>query len=139
MSSSTPAALRSVIAVAAGVFVGGIAVFGVEALGHALVPPPAGLDVANPEAVRQAISTMPAVHFLPLLVAYLAGPSLGSALTARMAPAFPLRHAGVVAAFFLVGGLMNFRAIPHPTWFVLLAVLAFVAAPFVGVRMAGRR
>ncbi|MCC6772458.1 MAG: hypothetical protein IT360_14785 [Gemmatimonadaceae bacterium] len=75
MSSTTPAALRSVIAVAAGVFVGGIAVFGVEALGHALVPPPAGLDVADPEAVRQASATRPAVHFLPLRLAYLAGPA----------------------------------------------------------------
>lgn len=139
MSSTTPPILRTVIAVAAGVFVGGIAVFGVEALGHALVPPPAGLDVADPEAVRRAMSTMRAAHFLPLLLAYLVGPSLGAALAARMAPSHPLRHAAAVAAFFLVGGLMNFRAIPHPAWFVALAVAAFTAAPFIGVRISGRR
>ncbi|MCC6772459.1 MAG: hypothetical protein IT360_14790 [Gemmatimonadaceae bacterium] len=56
-----------------------------------------------------------------------------------MAPSHPLRHAGVVAAFFLVGGIMNFRAIPHPSWFVVLAITAFVAGPFIGVRLAGRR
>lgn len=139
MSSTTPPALRTVIAVAAGVFVGGIAIFGVEALGHALVPPPVGLDVADPAAVRQAMATMPAVQFLPLLLAYLAGPSLGATLAARMAPSHPLRHAGAVAAFFMVGGIMNFRAIPHPAWFVALAVAAFAVAPFLGVRLAGRR
>ncbi len=138
MASNTPPAARSVIAVAAGLFVGGIATFGVEALGHILVPPPPGLDVTNADAVKAAMPTLPAAHFLPLFVAYLVGPTLGAALAARMAPSRALVHAGVVGAFFLVGALMNFRAIPHPTWFVVLASLAFIAAPLLGTRLVGK-
>lgn len=138
MASKTPPPVRSVIAVAAGLFVGGIATFGVEALGHALVPPPPGLDVTNMEAVKAAMPTLPAAHFLPILLAYLVGPTLGAALAARMAPSRALVHAGVVGAFFLVGGLRNFMNIPHPAWFMVAACLAFIAAPFLGSRLAGR-
>ncbi len=137
-ASSTPPALRSVIAVSAGIFLGGIAIFGVEALGHLVVRPPAGLDVTDPIAVRRVIATMPAVHFLPVLLAYVVGPALGAALAARMSPAHPLRHASIVAIVFLVGALMNFRNIPHPAWFVACSIVAFMAAPFLGVRLARR-
>ncbi|MCC6927838.1 MAG: hypothetical protein IT359_02495 [Gemmatimonadaceae bacterium] len=138
MASKTPPPVRSVIAVAAGLFVGGIATFGVEALGHAVVPPPPGLDVTNMEAVRSAMLTLPTAHFLPILFAYLVGPTLGAALAARMAPSRPLVHAGVVGAFFLLGGIRNFMNIPHPAWFVAASCLVFIAAPFVGSRLAGR-
>ncbi|GMV09923.1 MAG TPA: hypothetical protein PKC83_06200 [Gemmatimonadaceae bacterium] len=138
MSSSTPPIIRSVISVAAGIFIGGIATYGVEALGHVLVPPPAGLDVSDPAAVKAAMRTLPAAHFLPLLFAYLVGPSLGAALAARMAPARARLHAAIVGGFFAVGGAANFMAIPHPQWFVALAMLAFLAAPLIGSRLAGR-
>jgi hypothetical protein len=138
MAPNTPPAVRSVIAVAAGVFVGGIATFGVEALGHIFVPPPAGLDVTNLSAVKAAMPSLPVAHFLPLLVAYLVGPTLGAALTARMAPSRALAHAAVVGACFLVGGIQNFRTIPHPVWFVIAASLAFVVAPVLGTRITGR-
>lgn len=138
MASKTPPPVRSVIAVSAGLFLGGIATFGVEALGHIAVPPPPGLDPTNLEAVKAAMPTLPVAHFLPLLLAYLAGPTLGAALAARMAPSRALVHAGVVGAFFLLGGIRNFSTIPHPAWFVAASCVAFVLAPFIGTRLVGR-
>ncbi len=138
MSSSAPPIIRSIIAVAAGVFIGGIATVGVEALGHVFVPPPAGLDVTNPEAVRGAMAALPTRHFLPLLLAYVVGPTLGAALAARMAPSRARLHAAVVGGVFAVGGFMNFMSIPHPAWFVVASMLAFLAAPLLGTRIAGR-
>lgn len=138
MRGTIPPLFRSIIAVSAGIFIGGIATFGVEALGHAIVPPPRELDPTNPESVMAVMATMPAANFLPILLAYLIGPTLGSALAARMSPSRPLVHAGLVGACFLAGAVMNFRAIPHPLWFIVLAVVAFVAAPFLGTRLVGR-
>lgn len=138
MSAAAPPIIRSIIAVAAGIFIGGIATLGVEALGHIAVPPPAGLDVNDPAAVRAAMPSLPVAHFLPILLAYLAGPSLGAALAARMAPSRPGRHATLVGAIFLAGGVMNFVAIPHPRWFVVASILAFVIAPLVGMRLSRR-
>lgn len=138
MPTSTPPIIRSIIAVAAGMFIGGIATLGVEALGHILVPPPAGLDVNDPAAVKAAMPSLPVAHFLPILLAYLAGPSLGAALAARMAPSRPRLHAILVGAIFAAGGLMNFMTIPHPPWFVVASMLAFAAAPLLGTRLSGR-
>jgi len=138
MSSSAPPIIRSIVAVAAGVFIGGIATLGVEALGHVLVPPPAGLDVNDPAAVKAAMASLPTAHFLPILLAYVVGPTLGAALAARMAPARARLHASLVGGVFAVGGLMNFMTIPHPVWFVVLSMLAFVAAPLLGMRLARR-
>lgn len=138
MTTATHPIIRSVIAVAAGVFIGGIATYGVEALGHVLVPPPAGLDITDAAAVKAAMPTLPAAHFLPLLFAYLVGPSLGAALAARMAPGRARLHATVVGGVFAAGGAVNFMEIPHPPWFVVLAMLAFLAAPLIGVRLARR-
>ncbi|HEX4935485.1 MAG TPA: hypothetical protein VFV33_20030 [Gemmatimonadaceae bacterium] len=138
MRSQTPPPVRSVIAVAAGLFVGGIATFGVEALGHVAVPPPQGLDVTNLEAVKAAMPTLPVAHFVPILIAYVVGPTLGAALAARMAPSRARVHAGVVGAFFLAGAVRNFMSIPHPVWFVVASVLAFLAAPLLGSRLVGK-
>ncbi len=33
---------------------------------------------------------------------------------------------------------MNFMSIPHPAWFVVASMLAFLAAPLLGTRIAGR-
>ena len=77
-------------------------------------------------------------NFMMLLLAYIVGPTLGSWIAARLAPSRALVHAGVVGAFFLAGGAMNFMALPHPVWFVVASMLAFVAAPFLGTKLAGR-
>lgn len=138
LRGTIPPLFRSIIAVSAGVFIGGIATLGVEALAHVIVPPPRGLDVTNPESVKAVMATMPAAHFLPILLGYLIGPTIGAALAARMSPSRPLVHAGIVGAFFMVGAVNNFNAIPHPLWFMVLAVVAFVAAPFLGTRLVGR-
>ncbi|MEO6446223.1 MAG: hypothetical protein ABIZ91_10070 [Gemmatimonadaceae bacterium] len=138
MRAPMPPIFRSIVAVSAGMFVGGIAIFGVEALAHLLVPPPPGLDVTNPENVRNVMSTMPAAHFLPILLGYLIGPTVGAALTARMARSRPLLHASVMAGIFIMGALKNFMEIPHPIWFIVLALLAFMAAPFLGTKWAGK-
>lgn len=45
----------------------------------------------------------------------------------------------VAAGIFAAGGFMNFMKIPHPTWFVVASMIAFVVAPFLGTRLAGRR
>jgi len=134
VTSTTPLFLRSILAVAAGIFVGAVAVFGVEALGHAAVPLPRGIDPVNPGTM----TALPTGNLMMLLLAYLVGPTLGATIAARLAPGHPLRHAGVVAAFFVVGGIMNFRALPHPAWFVALSMVAFLSAPWLGTRLAGK-
>jgi hypothetical protein len=138
MKNPAPPYLRSVIAVSVGLFFGALITFAVEAIGHVFFPPPSGFDPKDPISVAAAMARMPASGFIPLLVAYVVGPTFGAWIAARLAPSYHFRHAAVVALFFLVGGIANFRSIPHPTWFVIASTLAFLAAPFLGTRLAGR-
>jgi hypothetical protein len=133
-----PPYLRSVIAVSVGLFFGAFITFGVEALGHLVVPPPEGFDPKDPISVAATMAQMPTSAFLLLLLAYLVGPTSGAWIAARLAPSRSFRHAAVVGLFFLVGGVANFWNIPHPVWFVIAATLVFAAAPFLGTRLAGR-
>lgn len=134
----TPPALRSVIAVSAGLFIGGLTIMGIEMLSHAVVAPVRVGASGDPDPAAAAMRAMPARAFVVLLVAYVVGPTVGAWIAARMAPSRALAHAGTVGAFFLIGGIANFRALPHPTWFVVAALLAFLAAPVLGTRLARR-
>lgn len=130
--------LRGVIAVSAGLVTGAIGIMVLEILGHMVVPPPAGIAMADPAALRAAMPGFPVTYFVPVLLAYVVGPTIGAALAARLAPARPLAHAGVVAGAMALGALQNFRAIPHPAWFVGASFVAFALAPLAGVRLARR-
>lgn len=138
MKNPAPPFLKSIIAVSVGVFFGGLAIFAIERLGHLIVPPPPGLDPNDPVSVASAMTQMPAAAFLVLFLAYLLGTSAGAWIAARLAPSHHFRHAAIVALFFIIGALFNFVSIPHPVWFVVVAMLAFAAAPFIGTRLAGR-
>ena len=133
-----PPPLRSVIAVCAGIFVGALMIYAVQIVAHAVAPLPVKMDPSDPASTRAAMASMTTRNYLGLLFAYLAGPTIGCWLAARMAPSRALVHAVVVGAFFLVGGIGNFMKLPHPAWFVAASVLAFAAAPFLGTRMSGR-
>jgi hypothetical protein len=107
-------------------------------LGHSVAPPPDLPNADDPQALRAAMESMDTRNFLLLLVAYVVGPTIGCWMAARMARRQELVHAAIVGGVFLLGVVMNFTRIPHPTWFVIATIAAFVAAPFLGTRMAGR-
>ena len=64
-----------------GFFAGFIATFAaislVQALGHAVIPPPADLDVKDQAAFAEWLATAPAGSFLFVLASYFAGAFLG--------------------------------------------------------------
>lgn len=135
-STAAPPIVRSAIAVSAGVFLGGVAIFGIEAMGRILIPQGgAGVPVAgaNPAMPAWTLGTA-----LSVLLAYALGPTIGAWFAARMAPSRPLVHAGLVGGVFLFGGVTNFVRFPHPGWFVAISLLCFAAAPFLGTKLAGR-
>lgn len=65
--------LRYVPDFLAGAFVAGFVVTGLEALGHAVYPPPEGLDPGNREQIKAAVAAMPVGALLFVLLAWVAG------------------------------------------------------------------
>jgi hypothetical protein len=75
----------------------------------------------------------------------LVGLALGWAIAAFVGTAIAARFVGrawpgwFVGAIVLLATAFNFVMIPHPTWMVALALVAIVAATWLGARLGRRR
>lgn len=123
---------RKILAVVAGVILAGLVVYGVQAIGHQVYPPPENLDTKNMEAMKAYVATLPVGAFLFVLVAYILGSFAGGWLAAKIARASQISLALTVGGVQLLFGIMNLVVIPHPTWFAIAAVLVFLPAAYWG-------
>jgi hypothetical protein len=127
--------LRNILAVLLGILVAGLSVAAIEALGHRVYPPPAGLDPGDPEAFAAAIREMPlpALLFVPL--AWFLGTTAGAAVAANISHTKKLQSGLIVGVVMLAGGLGTLVLIPHPLWLSVLGVLVFFPATWIGSRL----
>lgn len=130
--------LRYLLALVAGVLVAGFIVAGIEALGHAVYPPPAGLDPNDMQQLAAAVDAMPVGALLFVALAWVAGAYVGGVVAARLAPGHRGLMAGVIGALILAGAVAMLVMIPHPLWFAIAAVIAVLAATTLAA-WAGRR
>lgn len=122
-----PAPLRLLFACLAGTLLAMLVIAGVQAIGHQLFPPPAGLAEAQGEALAALMATLPFEAFLAVLIAYFLGAEVG-ATVAGLISRRPVLAAAVVGAILLGATAANLLMLPHPAWF---------AAASVGVVIAG--
>ena len=78
-----PNLLRNVLAVLAGIAVGGGVNMALITLSPWLIPPPAGVDVSNPESLSKAMHLFEPRHFVMRFLAHAAG-TLAGALAAYL-------------------------------------------------------
>ncbi|MBL8958297.1 MAG: hypothetical protein JNJ98_00470 [Gemmatimonadetes bacterium] len=130
--------VRNIVSVGAGVFVGVILLVVLQAANGMAFPPPPGTDPNDPESMRRAMAAMTTPAYVGLIAGYLIATTVACTLAARLAGTDPSRRARLVGLAFIVAGIMNFRAIPHPGWVVVATLAAFVSAMVLGPRLAGR-
>lgn len=129
--------LRNIIGIAVGI-AAAVAVVAIgEGIGHSLFPPPTGTDLADPEALRTLIASLPMGAIVAVLVSWAAGAFTGGGVAAwiggRMWPAL------VVGLVMLAAGAYTMTRIPHPLWFQIASVpAALLPAGLVGL-LFGRR
>ena len=93
--------LRNILAVVAGVLVGGAVNMALVVVGPQLIPPPAGADMTTAEGLAAAMPRLGAQHFVFPFLAHALG-TLAGALTAYLVAAtWRLGIAHFVGAFFL--------------------------------------
>jgi hypothetical protein len=130
--------VRNTIAVVAGAVVGLAMMMVAQLVNASLFPPPTGVDVSTPAGMAQAVSRMPTGAFIGLVAGYMVATTAGAYVGARLAASRHLLVACLVAALFVAGGVANFMMIPHPTWVPIVAMLAFLLAPIIALRLAGK-
>lgn len=130
---------RTVLGVLAGIATMWLATAAVEFLGHALFPPPAGLDPQNPDQLRIIIDTAPTGSLAMLVCAWVAGAFAGGWVAARIAR-HPRTAAAIVASVVIVGVAGMIVIVPdHPRWVSTLGLLLPVPVALVAAQWAMRR
>ena len=103
----------------------------VDSLGSAMFPV-ADVDTADPRVLAAYIAALPIAAKLILASGWLIAPLAGAWLCLRIADWSP--GGWIVTTVFLIGGLLNQYALPHPLWMQLCAV----ALPLLGGLLAQR-
>ena len=79
--------LRTILGIVAGVVVAFVVLMGLEMAGHAAMPPPAGLDPADPEDLKQMVASASTAAKAWVVFAWFAAAVAGGWLARRLSRA----------------------------------------------------
>jgi hypothetical protein len=119
-----PNLLRNVVAILAGIAIGGGVNMALITLSPSLIPPPAGVDVNNAESLSKAMHLFEPRHFVMPFLAHAVGTLAGALAAYLIAASYKAQMAYLIGAVFLCGGVAASFMIPAPTWFIALDLLA---------------
>ncbi|RMG68257.1 MAG: hypothetical protein D6715_02720 [Calditrichaeota bacterium] len=127
---------RNFLAVIVGMFVGALTVGLVEILGNFVFPLPRDVDLSTPEAISQAMASIPLGAMLFVLLAWAMGSLVGGFLAAWLAASHHSTMALAVGGILMIGGITTLVQIPHPLWFSVIGLLLFLPAAYLGGKLA---
>lgn len=134
-----PKLLRNVLAVLAGVVIGGVVNMAIITVSSSLIPPPPGVDVTNAESLARSIHLFEPRHFLMPFLAHALGTLVGALVAYLIAATARAPIAYAIGAFFLVGGVAASLMIPAPAWFIALdLVVAYLPMAWLGILIGTR-
>lgn len=129
--------LRLILGIVAGLLVGLVVTATVEGVGHALFPPPPGVNLTDPSSLKTVMAQIPAEAKVTVLLAWFLG-ILAGASTANLVAGRRALAGRLVAAIVFAFAVWTMIAIPHPVWFVISAVIAALLAALAADRAFGR-
>jgi len=132
-------AIRNMLAVFAGIIIGGIVNMGLVMLGPVLIPSPEGVDLADVESLKQSAHLFTPIHYITPFLAH----SLGTFCGCLMAFLLALKHKPIltyiVGGFYLLGGITAANMIPAPTWFIAAdLILAYIPMAWLAIKIGNR-
>jgi hypothetical protein len=134
-----PRWLRNVLAIVAGLAIGSLVNMAVITVSPSLFPPPAGVNVNDPESLRKGIHLFEPRHFVMPFLAHALGTLAGALAAYLIAATYKSRMAYAIGVVFLLGGVAASFMIPAPAWFIALdLVLAYLPMAWLATQI-GRR
>lgn len=126
------AIVRVILGIVIGIAVGvGLVMIG-DWVNHRLWPPPADVQLTNPEAIREYMATAPMTSLLGLPVTWTVAAFAGAFAGAKVG--------GRVWAGWVAGGALcaatglNLLLIPHPLWMLVASVILVPLAAWLGAK-----
>ena len=131
--------LKNLLAVLAGIVIGGFVNMGLIMMGSQIIPPPAGVNVVDMESLRASMHLFEPRHFIVPFLAHALGALVGAAIAARFAASHAMKFALGVGIFFMIGSIVNVFMLPAPAWFSVLDLVgAYVPMAWLGGRLASK-
>ena len=132
--------LQNILALLAGLVVGGMLNGALIYLGPSIVAPPDGVNPMDVESIKANIHLYEAKHFLVPLLAHALGALVGAFVTAKLSASQHRTLALIVGAFFLLGGIMMIMDVGGPLWFKILDLgVAYIPMAALGWKLSGKR
>ena len=127
---------RTLLAVLAGAVVMWLTISVLEFAGHALFPPPPGLDPKNPADLAVLIAQAPPGAMAMLVIAWVAGAFTGGYTAARISHRHKRIAAVIVAVLVMLGvGGMIWLVPDHPVWVSALGLLLPIPVALLAARL----
>lgn len=123
----------------AGLVVGFVTVFGLEAALHLVFALPAGTSTSDPVAIDTAMRAMPTIAFVALLVVYMIASFAGGLVAALVADGRSVRPSITTGIALTIAGAANVFAMYHPTWFRVASLLTYLPFSYLGCLTARGR
>lgn len=134
-----PNVLRNVLAVIAGIIIGGVVNMALITISPILIPPPAGVDMSTSEGLIKAMPLLEPRHFIFPFLAHAVGTLIGALAAYVIAASYKSHIAWAIGILFLLGGVAASVMIPAPTWFKALdLVVAYLPMAWLGIQLGSR-
>jgi len=128
--------VKNIVAVVAGIIVGGIINMGIIMLSNSVIPLPEGVDPADMQSLKDNMHLFESKHFIMPFLAHAIGTLAGAFLAARLAANNKLYMAVIIGVVFLIGGIMNVYQLPAPAWFNALdLIVAYLPMAWLGWKL----
>ncbi|GAB5522519.1 MAG: hypothetical protein Roseis2KO_03910 [Roseivirga sp.] len=128
---------KRILPVIAGLLAGWVAIFALEAVNHIFYPPPADLDFTDKAALTEFMQALPALAFVLLLVSWMIGTFIAGMVGALLNKEAWKNSSIIIGVILALGSIINMTLIPHPTWLMIVASLAYVPTTYLGGRLIG--
>lgn len=132
--------VKNILAVIAGVVVGGIVNMGIVMISGSIIPPPEGADITTMEGLAASMHLFEPKHFIMPFLAHAIGTFVGALVAGLIAATHKMWFALGIGAFFLIGGIMMVISVPSPTWFAALdLIVAYLPMGYIGGKIASKQ
>src|SRR5262245_29908719 len=129
---------RSILAIIAGIIVGGFVAFLIEIPGMLMHRLPPGTDLNDVEAIKRHMANAPTAALAGIAIAWIAAPLAGPWIAGLIARRAFFVHGVIIGGFFLAADVLNIRAFPHPGWLSIVGIVAPLLAAGLGASLAAR-
>ena len=127
--------MRRFAGILIGLVVGFVAIALLQMVSSKIFPAPAGIDFEDTEQLRSWIQGLPITALILVLVTHALGAFLAAAVCQLIVGDRWVVGWMISGFVVLLAGITNLMAIPHPMWFAVADVAAYLPAAWMGGAM----